>query len=199
MATVDDIMNAAEDVFVASGFSGASMKRIADKAEVSKGLLYHYFPSKRELWNRVIERRVNQSHLPEKMVESVSAIAREGLGAIKEGRSHTTYFRFMRDNPQFVRMLAWLNAEEDFPCEPPMDMKETVIEKLRELQKKGIFRDDIDPRVFVIIYMALCETWFMSRSRISQWLDADMDSDEMSEIYIDTVGKILLDGMAGGR
>jgi AcrR family transcriptional regulator len=199
MDTRGTIMDSAEEVFVARGFSGSSIKSIAEKAGVAKSLLYHYFPSKRDLWEEVIHRRVRQAGLPEKLLETASSVSSEGLDAIREGRKHTTYFEFMRDNPQFVRMLAWLNAERSFPCQPPPGMKEGVLDRLGELQDKGIFRSDIDPRIFVICFMAVCEVWFMSRDRIVAWLGEDLDGEDLSEDYMDAVGKILLEGMAGDR
>ncbi|MBN2587987.1 MAG: TetR/AcrR family transcriptional regulator [Candidatus Fermentibacteraceae bacterium] len=193
------IMDAAEDVFVDRGFSGSSIKSIAERAGVSKSLLYHYFPSKKDLWEEVIHRRVFQSKLPEKLIETVSSVVDGGIEAFREGGKHTTYFEFMRDNPQFVRMLAWLNAEKAFPCDLPPGIREGVLGKLESLQKKGILRDDIDPRIFVICFMAVSEMWFMSKDRISAWLGEDVDADEMSREYIDAVGKILTEGMVGGR
>ncbi len=199
MTTRDSILNAAEEIFVNSGFSGSSMKSIAERADVAKSLLYHYFSSKRELWDEVIQRRVSQAKLPERMIEMVSSIASEGLRAVRSKKNHTTYFEFLRDNPQFVRMLAWLNAEQAFPMDPPLEMRKEVIEKLNELQKKGVFRDDIDPRMFVICFMAICEMWFLSRSKISAWLGDDLKEDEMNEKFIEAAGKILLDGIAGTK
>ncbi len=196
MNTRDKILDAAETIFVSRGFSGSSMKSIAATAHVAKSLLYHYFDSKRDLWDEVIHRRVSQARLPEKMVETVSSIVSDGLEAIRKEKKHTTYFEFLRDNQQFVRMLAWLNAERVFPQDAPLEMREEVIRKLGILQKKGIFRNDIDPRMFVVTFMAICEMWFMSRDRISAWLGEDMSKEEMSEKYIDAAGKILLDGMA---
>ena len=199
MTTRDNILDAAEEIFVNKGFSGSSMKSIAETAVVAKSLLYHYFASKRELWDEVIHRRVSQAKLPERMIEMVSSIASDGLEAVRTKKNHTTYFEFLRDNPQFVRMLAWLNAEQIFPMDPPLEMRKEIIEKLNELQKRGVFRDDIDPRMFVVCFMAICEMWFLSRSKISAWLGEDLKENEMNEKYINAAGKILLDGIAGTK
>ncbi len=199
MSTRDNILDAAEEIFVNNGFSGSSVKRIAERAAVAKSLLYHYFASKRELWDEVIHRRVSQAKLPERMIEMVSSIASDGLEAVRTKKNHTTYFEFLRDNPQFVRMLAWLNAEQVFPMDPPLEMRKEIIEKLNELQKRGVFRDDIDPRMFVVCFMAICEMWFLSRSKISAWLGEDLKENEMNEKYINAAGKILLDGIAGTK
>lgn len=195
MSTRDTILDAAESVFVSRGFSGASMKSIAERVEVAKSLLYHYFPSKKELWKEVIHRRVEQAGLQEKLIDTVSSVVDEGPDAARERGKHTTYFQFMMENPQFVRMLAWLNAEQAFPLEPPLKMREEVLTRLESLQASGVLRDDIDPRMFVVCFMALCETWFTSMGRISAWLGEDMKTPEKSREYMDAAGRILLDGM----
>ncbi len=199
MSTRDSILDAAEEIFVNSGFSGSSMKRIAEKAAVAKSLLYHYFSSKRELWDEVIQRRVSLAKLPDRMIQMVSSIAADGLEAVRNKKNHTTYFEFLSDNPQFVRMLAWLNAEQSQWICPPLEVRAEVIAELQKLQKKGIFRDDIDPRMFVICFMSICEMWFMSKSRISAWFGEDMNEDEMNKKYIDAAGKILLYGIVGKK
>ena len=96
MSTRDNILDAAEDIFVNSGFSGSSMKSIAERAAVAKSLLYHYFASKRELWDEVIHRRITNARLPERMIEMVSSIASDGLEVVRTNKNHTTYFEFLR-------------------------------------------------------------------------------------------------------
>ena len=44
------IIDAAEEVFAAKGFSGATMENIAEKAELSPATLYLYFKNKDELY-----------------------------------------------------------------------------------------------------------------------------------------------------
>lgn len=199
MNTRDNILDSAEGIFVERGFSGSSMKSIAEKAHVAKSLLYHYFASKRELWEEVIHRRVSNASLPDRMIEMVSSILSGGLDAVRKKKNHITYFEFLRDNPQFVRMLAWLNAEQSQWICPPPEVRSEIITKLKELQKKGVFRDDLDPIIFVVCFMSICEMWFMSRGRISAWFGEDMSKDNVNEKFIESVGKILLDGIAGTK
>lgn len=49
------IMNAAIEVFAEKSFQGASVSMIAQKAGISKGLLYNYFKSKEELLKEIIK------------------------------------------------------------------------------------------------------------------------------------------------
>ena len=53
----DLVLDAAEAVFAAHGFQGASMEEIARRAELSVGSLYNVFPSKDALLAGVVERR----------------------------------------------------------------------------------------------------------------------------------------------
>jgi AcrR family transcriptional regulator len=52
------LLRAAQDVFVAQGFHAAAMDDIADRAGVSKPVLYQHFPGKRELYLALLEHQV---------------------------------------------------------------------------------------------------------------------------------------------
>ena len=53
-----DIVAAALAVFTEKGFAGARMEEIAARAEVSKGTIYLYFPTKEELFREVVQAAV---------------------------------------------------------------------------------------------------------------------------------------------
>ncbi len=48
------IMDAALDLFSNKGFHATSIEQIAQKASISKGLMYNYFPSKEELMRSIV-------------------------------------------------------------------------------------------------------------------------------------------------
>ncbi|MEX0283155.1 MAG: TetR/AcrR family transcriptional regulator [Paracoccaceae bacterium] len=54
------ILDAALQVFARAGYSGASMDAIAAEAEVTKPTVYHYFPSKDDLFNAMMADRKDQ-------------------------------------------------------------------------------------------------------------------------------------------
>jgi AcrR family transcriptional regulator len=62
-----EILRAAAKVFRASGFAGAGMREIAAAADLSPGILYHYFAGKHEILAFCQERAL------EKMLASVGA------------------------------------------------------------------------------------------------------------------------------
>ena len=52
------LLQAAQEVFVAQGYHAAAMDEIADRAGVSKPVLYQHFPGKRELYLALLEEQV---------------------------------------------------------------------------------------------------------------------------------------------
>jgi AcrR family transcriptional regulator len=54
------LLRAAQEVFVAQGFHAAAMDDIADRAGVSKPVLYQHFPGKRELYLALLEQQVDE-------------------------------------------------------------------------------------------------------------------------------------------
>jgi AcrR family transcriptional regulator len=59
-ATVDALIEATARILVKDGFDKASTNRIAEKAGVSVGSLYQYFPSKEALVAAVVERHTRE-------------------------------------------------------------------------------------------------------------------------------------------
>jgi len=198
MTAKDRILNAAEETFAETGFAGSSMKVISERAQVAKSLIYHHFNSKQDLWTRVVERRMHD--LGFLIQDTVAILMRKGINGARETEGYRYYFDLLKQNPNLLRMTAWLNAEHSDrsstpkPTEP---LRQPILENMQLLQDKGIFRRDIDPRIFIILLMAASEFWFISGGRIAAWFGDDMDSSELEEKYISSVGRLLLDGMRG--
>lgn len=60
-ATVDAILHAAAEAVARDGFEGANVNQIAERAGVSIGSLYQYFPSKEALLVQLIEHHTKRS------------------------------------------------------------------------------------------------------------------------------------------
>ncbi|APR78187.1 Transcriptional regulator, TetR family protein [Minicystis rosea] len=59
-ATVDAVITAAASVLVAEGYERTTTSRVAERAGVSVGSLYQYFPNKEALVAALIERHANE-------------------------------------------------------------------------------------------------------------------------------------------
>jgi AcrR family transcriptional regulator len=53
----DTILNASEIVFAHSGYKGATMREIAERASVAQGLIHYHFKTKEELFEAMVARR----------------------------------------------------------------------------------------------------------------------------------------------
>ncbi len=53
------LLSAALEVFTAAGYHSAAMDEIADRASVSKPVLYQHFPSKLELYLAVLDLHID--------------------------------------------------------------------------------------------------------------------------------------------
>jgi AcrR family transcriptional regulator len=60
--TVDAILDATAHILVRDGYEGLSTNRVADRAGVSIGSLYQYFPNKESLVGELLDRYSDQIH-----------------------------------------------------------------------------------------------------------------------------------------
>ena len=60
---IQQIIDAASDVFFHEGFSGASMDRIVEAAGVSKRTLYNYYKSKEDIFIDVIQKQLGSIYI----------------------------------------------------------------------------------------------------------------------------------------
>jgi AcrR family transcriptional regulator len=58
-ATTEQILKTALSLFCEKGYHSTSIEEIARQAEISKGLLYHYFKSKAEVLGALVDIRIN--------------------------------------------------------------------------------------------------------------------------------------------
>ena len=65
------ILDAAEELFAQAGYDGSSTAGIAERAEVPKGLVFHYFPQKIDVLTALIDERTSVEVLAEDDVEAL--------------------------------------------------------------------------------------------------------------------------------
>lgn len=196
MGRPEDITKAALSLFAEKGFAATSMNEIAEKAGVAKSLIYHHFSSKEELWQKIKEEKLVSSGLEERILEMVSAETPEKFIACASGPDG--YFHFLKKNPEFVRMLAWLNAENTFPEQSPCELHDSMHEKmigiLKDQQDNGLMDKEIDPEILVLIFISICDYWFTGRGKLSCVIGKKIHKDEMDQEYIETACRILMKG-----
>ena len=106
------LLVAARDVFAAQGYHAAAMDDIAERAGVSKPVLYQHFPGKLELYRALL------TTCADELVERVSeAIARTHDNRERVTAAVAAYFDFVAGDGQAYRLV----FESDLRGEPEAD------------------------------------------------------------------------------
>jgi AcrR family transcriptional regulator len=94
------ILDAATQAFVTAGYERTTIRAVASAAGVDAGLVMHYFGSKQELFQRVIETAPvpEVSGTPEEATEQILAMLADRLA--NEPVSSLTILRSMLTNPE---------------------------------------------------------------------------------------------------
>ena len=103
------LLAAALEVFTTAGYHSAAMDEIADRAKVSKPVLYQHFPSKLELYLAVLD-----LHIDSLVFAIQKAIAQHRSNADRVKATVEAYFGFIDSEGEAFRLL----FESDMSLEP---------------------------------------------------------------------------------
>jgi AcrR family transcriptional regulator len=142
----EDILQASLHLFAEKGFHGTSMRDIARAADITEGLIYHYFASKRDLFRAIIE---EYSFLP--LLRTLPELAgqldtRALLIVLARG-----FFDVLRQNKELARLL--LQEVQVFPEEKEAFFADAVGRSIAELadildaRMSPRARTQVDPQV----------------------------------------------------
>jgi len=145
LETREKILDAARELFVAEGYDGVSMRKIADKIEYSPTAIYVHFKDKDELFREVCHadfRRLAQSFLAiGQIADPIERLRKIGHAYIEFGLKNPNHYRtmFMVPHPPEV--------EEDLEGQgkgnPEEDAYEFLLATIKEVLRAGAFRDDL--------------------------------------------------------
>jgi AcrR family transcriptional regulator len=127
------LLGAAREVFVAQGFHSAAMDDIADRAGVSKPVLYQHFPGKLDLYLALLDASI----------EALLAAVRDGLAGTTDNKLRVTattqaYFDFVSDPGGAFRLV----FESDLTSEPSVRARvERVLQECAEVVSEVIAED----------------------------------------------------------
>ena len=103
------LLVAALEVFTAAGYHSAAMDEIADRAKVSKPVLYQHFPSKLDLYLAVLD-----LHIDSLVFAIQKAIAANRENSARVAATVEAYFGFIDSEGEAFRLL----FESDMNVEP---------------------------------------------------------------------------------
>lgn len=151
-----DILEAARIMFSEKGFPDTTMDEIAEKVELSKPTIYLYFDSKEDLYTSIVLEDFW------KVVEQLEESLASDVGLIEKWRSVCLAFlKHCMENPVFVS-----GSQHTLSQESRQRISDHILEEfdnqthellgyvtklLEESVEKGLARDDLDPRMIVLI------------------------------------------------
>ncbi len=140
------LLDAAEELFALRGFGGVGLAEVAERAGLGKASLFHYFPSKAQLYCAVMARVL--STLDEALVRS---LAEGGSPTLRLDRWVDTAIDVLAEHRAYPRLLVRVLVEDD---ELPYGLSEgkeaadavrrigiTAVRLLREGMAAGEFRE----------------------------------------------------------
>jgi TetR/AcrR family transcriptional regulator len=189
------IVKAATDLFMAVGPAGASLDDVSKKAGVARGLIYHYFKSKEQLFEQVLARPL--ADLLEQHLAFLEA-RRLDVEGLRQGAE--AFFRFLGRHPELVRLIGWTMAMRrlagDFAqLEVTRALFSRMVRRIEEAKAEGALRADLDPRHLLITILDLSVAWHLGRdewcSKLA-WTDRDLrdlDEERLAAI-LDVVARV---------
>ena len=158
----EDILHASLHLFAERGFHGTSMRDIAREADITEGLIYHYFASKRDLFRAIIE---EYSFLP--LLRTLPDLAEQldlrGL-LIVLARG---FFDVLRHNTKLIRLL--LGEVQVFPEEKEAFFADAVGESISELARildarmGERARSSVDPHIAARLFFNALLAFFVEQ------------------------------------
>jgi TetR/AcrR family transcriptional regulator, transcriptional repressor of aconitase len=130
-----EILDGARSAFAKHGYEGATVVRLEAEIGLSRGAIFHHFPSKLDLFFALAEE--DQQRAARQWLE-------EGFGPLLR--------RIANENPAWVgvylevaRMLRTDPAVRERWLRKSSEHDRLLLERMRELQARGEVRDDVEP------------------------------------------------------
>jgi AcrR family transcriptional regulator len=182
-STRDRILDAATQVFAASGLAGARVDAIAKAAGCNKQLLYHYFGSKAGLFEAVVLRVLasrppislsSQEDVEAQIAESISDIRKKG---------------------DWVRMLAWEALQSEGCAIAAYSQRKAMLdESVTEIergQQAGIFDKTLPPRFLLLAMMGMSMIPWLLPQHVRLLTDLNHDDPAFLDQYGELLAKLM--------
>ena len=194
----EDILQASLHLFAEKGFHGTSMRDIARSADITEGLIYHYFENKRDLFRAIID---EHSFLP--LLRTLPELAehldlRGLLVVLARG-----FFDVLRQNTELTRLL--LQEVQVFPEEKEAFFSDAVGQSISELAQildsrmNERTRAQIDPQVAARIFFNSLLAFFVEQEILGgkQVLPADEHSyvEHLVDMFVKRIGNVRPRGL----
>jgi AcrR family transcriptional regulator len=198
-STRDVILDAAERLFAAQGFTPTTIKQIGREAGVNSALLYYSFADKDQLYRQVLQRFVSRL-VSRTMSESAAAGDPEASVRAFVGAQAQT----LAASPHIPRLLVreMIDFDAAHAVEQIQRLAVTGFRRLCEMieegQRAGLFRADLDPRFAAISTIAQLAYFHIARPAIRVLLEerAARQPDEVARAFAGHAAEFAVSALA---
>lgn len=201
------ILKAAKREFARHGLGGARVDVIADRAKINKRMIYHYFGSKKLLFQRVLEEAYTDIRRAEQELQLNELPARDAL----ESLIRFTWDYYLK-NPEFITLVNSENLHKAVHLKQSTVIQEVsrrfvdmVDDLLKRGAKEGVFRRGIDPVQLNITIAGIAYYYLTNRYTGAIVFERNMMDpaalDQRLKFNIETILRLVCkdDGVAGKR
>lgn len=164
-ATEQALMDSALALIERDGIlAGLNMQEVADEADVNRGLIHHYFGSRRALLRAALDRALQRD-----------AAASEALRRQSPFQKGAWHFRDFIEDPRFARLVAMLALDGDDGLEPIPHAHERLEDYERE-RRDGVFVDDIDTVAALTVWDSAILGYALLRDAAGRQFDVPVET-----------------------
>lgn len=189
------IIEAAREEFAENGYDGARTDRIAIRTGMSKGVLYHYFNSKDDLFVAVLEDIYQELRSQN---EALVLSDFEPEAGIRELIAHT--YNYFVKHPEFIVLVNSENLMKSQHLEKSQSVRSMFAPLSRRLgeligrgQEQGIFRANVDVVELYISIVGLGYFFLSNRWTLSVVFNRDLLAEGAEERRLAHMTEIILD------
>ncbi len=196
------IFDAAEALFAAHGYAATTVQGIADLAQINKRMLYHYFGSKRGLYDAVVQH--NFTAILGRVVAAGRSALETAGPAVAVAVVAREYFNALESHPRYVRFMEWEEAEgwlvlNELPHHALDAVRQLLIDALRQGMDEGLFDRHLDPGAAWTYVIGVPGFHFNYRPRLQVYSDEDLSDPAMVVQFRNEIVRFALLGIGTDR
>ena len=190
------LLRAAIRLFSAKGYHGVSVDEIVGLARTNKRMVYHYFGSKNDIYLAALVEVFSRLSDAEIQVSEEATRPDEKLQHLL-----AAYFRFLDQNPEFVRLLLWENLAQGrhIGLHPELVNKNPFMDRFRAIIHEGvatgIFRAPQDIKHLLINFIALCFIYYSNHYSLAISLRMNLDSPRNRALRLEQATNLVFRGL----
>lgn len=192
------ILDAARRVFARRGFAATRMSDVASQAKVGKGTLYEYFHGKEELFASLVLAVARESI----EVLSYKGKARDPVEALRESIRYTVETALGENLDLYRLFFDFWGVAAQHRLDAQKHLREIhaswsgfIGDLLREGQREGVFRAELDPRQHAAALAAAIDGTSLRMVVLGETVDLAAYSRCLEDVF---VAGILTDGALRG-